>query len=91
MTVDRPDGGQRRLTTLSGGTVFGELAFVAQETRTADVHADTVVDCLVLSDDAFASLMIDEPRAAAAVLANLLRVVGGTARRLTEELALVTD
>jgi glutaminase len=91
VTVERPGGGQRRLTTLAAGTVFGELAFVAQETRTADVHADTVVETLVLTADAFAELMADEPRAAAAVLANLLRVVGATARRLTEELALVAD
>jgi glutaminase len=91
VTVDRPGGGQRRLTTLSSGTVFGELAFVSQETRTADVHADTVVECQVLSAEAFADLMTQEPRAAAAVLANLLRVVGATARRLTDELALVAD
>ena len=91
VTVERPGGGQRRLTTLAAGTVFGELAFVAQETRTADVHADTVVETLVLTADAFADLMAEEPRAAAAVLANLLRVVGATARRLTEELALVAD
>ncbi len=92
VTVDRAGGvGPRRLTTLSEGTVFGELAFVNRETRTADVHTDTMVECLVLGSDAFDSLMRDEPRAAAAVLANLLRVVGATARRLTDELALLSD
>ena len=92
VTVDRVDGGSpRRLTTQSAGTIFGELAFVARTTRTADVHADTIVECQVLRADAFDELMRDEPRAAAAVLANLLRVVGGTARRLTDELALLAD
>jgi glutaminase len=92
VTVDRVDGGgPRRLTTQSAGTIFGELAFVARTTRTADVHADTIVECQVLRADAFDELMRDEPRAAAAVLANLLRVVGATARRLTDELALLAD
>ena len=49
------------------------------------------MECQVLRADAFDELMRDEPRAAAAVLANLLRVVGATARRLTEELALLAD
>jgi CRP-like cAMP-binding protein len=90
--VDRAGGGTpRRLTTLSEGTTFGEMAFVSRETRTADVHADTMVDCLVLGADAFDGLMRDEPRAAAAVLSNLLRTVGATARRLTDELALLAD
>ena len=90
--VDRPGGGgPRRLTTLTDGTLFGELAFVSQETRTADVYADTMVECLVLSADAFERLKADAPRAAAAVLTNLLRVVGATARRLTDELALLAD
>ncbi len=92
VTVERIGGGSpRRLTTQSAGTVFGELAFVARTTRTADVHADTMVECQVLRADAFDELMRDEPRAAAAVLANLLRVVGATARRLTDELALLAD
>jgi glutaminase len=92
VVVDRPGGGSaHRLTTLAEGTVFGELAFVARETRTADVYADTMVDCLVLGAGAFEHLMANEPRAAAAVLANLLRVVGATARRLTDELALLAD
>ena len=92
VTVDRVGGGSpRRLTTQSAGTIFGELAFVARTTRTADVHADTIVECQVLRADAFDELMRDEPRAAAAVLSNLLRVVGATARRLTDELALLAD
>jgi glutaminase len=92
VTVDRVGGGSpRRLTTQSAGTIFGELAFVARSTRTADVHADTMVECQVLRTDAFDELLRDEPRAAAAVLANLLRVVGATARRLTDELALLAD
>ena len=42
VTVERVGGGgPRRLTTQSAGTIFGELAFVARTTRTADVHADT--------------------------------------------------
>ncbi len=91
VTVDRPDGISRRLTTLSGGMVFGELAFVARDRRTADVHADTMVECLVLEAGAFEALLADEPHIAAVILSNLLRIVGGTARRLTDELAVAVD
>jgi glutaminase len=90
--VDRAGGGgPRRLTTLTDGTIFGELAFVTDEPRSADVLADTMVDCQVLCADDFDALLVEQPRAAAAVLANLLRVVGSTARRLTDEVALLTD
>ena len=71
-----------------GRTVFGELAFVGRgDRRTADVHADTVVECLVLDGRGVRGARWPTSRARRrGVLANLLRMVGGTARRLTEEL-----
>jgi glutaminase len=88
VTIDIP-GGVRRLSTLSGGMVFGELSLIGREPRTADVHADTIVECHVLEADAFDQLTQEQPALACVLLANLLRVVGRTARRMTSEVALL--
>ena len=66
---------------------FGELALVQQGRRSADVRADTVVACAVLSAEAFAMLERDHPRLMVRLLHNLLRGLGDTARRLTAEVA----
>jgi glutaminase len=89
VTIDVPGGGVRRLSTLSDGMVFGELALIGREARTADVHADTMVECHVLDADVFDRLTTDSPALACVLLANLLRVVGRTARRMTSEVALL--
>lgn len=89
VTIDLPDGAVRRLSTLSGGMVFGELSLIGREARTADVRADTMVECHVLAIDAFERLMQDHPALVCKLLANLLRVVGRTARRMTAEVALL--
>lgn len=88
VTIDIP-GGVRRLSTLSGGMVFGELSLIGREPRTADVHADTIVECHILEADAFDRLTVEQPALACVLLANLLRVVGRTARRMTGEVALL--
>lgn len=88
VTIELP-GGVRRLSTLSDGMVFGELSLIGREPRTADVHADTMVECHVLEADAFDQLTAEQPALACVLLANLLRVVGRTARRMTGEVALL--
>lgn len=89
VTIETPGGFVRRLSTLSDGMVFGELSLIGRETRTADVHADTMVECQVLEADAFERLTAEHPGLACVLLANLLRVVGRTARRMTSEVALL--
>lgn len=89
VTIERP-GGSQRLATLSAGMVFGELSLIGRERRTADVYADTMVECLVLDADEFETMTEDDPALACAVLANLLRIVGRTARRMTNEVALLS-
>ena len=74
---------------MSDGMVFGELALIGREPRTADVHADTMVECHELHVDAFDRLTAEAPAVACVLLANLLRVVGRTARRMTKEVALL--
>jgi glutaminase len=82
---------RRRLSTLGPGMSFGEAALLDGGRRTADVLADTMLDCLVLSVDAFEELLTDQPDVAAAVLRNLLRSVGATAARLTREVAVLAS
>ena len=90
VSVPLPDGsGSRRLSTLSAGMVFGELAFLGSERRTADVIADTGVDAWVLDADRFLRLGDEWPALKAAILENLLRIVARTARRMTDEIALL--
>ncbi|MBL8305986.1 MAG: glutaminase A [Rubrivivax sp.] len=82
-----PQGGVRRLQTLSAGMGFGEAALIAGGQRGADVRADTPVVCLSLSAAAFAQIQDEEPRLAARLLLNLLKATTRTAQRLTAEVA----
>jgi glutaminase len=49
--VDTDGGQQLRLTTLASGTVFGEVALVNQQRRTADVVAASDAVCLEVRFD----------------------------------------
>jgi glutaminase len=55
--------------------------------RSADVRADSAVDCLVLAHDAFERLGRDAPDAKITLLENMLRNAAGTVNRLTREVA----
>ena len=86
--VDLPQGGSKRLATLSAGMSFGELALLQEgATRSADVRADSPVDCLVLGRAAFAGLERERPGLLIALMHQLLRAMGQTTLRLTAEVA----
>ena len=87
VSVRGSDGSSRRIATLSSGMLFGELALVDRSPRTATVTADTHVVCHALSFSALEALGATNPRLEAALLAGVLRVAGGTARRLSVELS----
>lgn len=89
VSIDLPTGGRRRLATLGPGMTFGESALLDGGRRTADIHADSAVACLILSVDAFDELLDERPDVAAHLLRNLLRTVGATAARLTREVAVL--
>jgi CRP-like cAMP-binding protein len=63
------------------GTVAGELAVLADDTRSATVTADEPLVCLVLQHDAFIEMMRDEPVVAVKLLANLGREISWRLRR----------
>ncbi len=80
-------GTHKRLATLSAGMSFGESALLDGGRRTADVHADTQVECLTLGSAEFAALEASRPMLMVRLLHNLLRSSADTTARLTAEVA----
>ena len=89
VTVALPSvlGVPKRLSTLSAGMCFGELALVDGGTRSADVIARTEVDCRVLDAAAFRQLGKSHPQIESALLKNMLRSAHEIVHRLSEEVA----
>jgi glutaminase len=87
VTVDLPNGQQKRFSTLSAGMAFGELAIVDRSPRSADVRADSDIECYAVSIDAFEELGRTHPRIKMTILANLLRNVSRMVSRLNQEVA----
>jgi glutaminase len=87
VTLDVPRGERRRLATVSAGMAFGDLALLDRSPRTADVRADTTVQCAVLPLDAFDRMSVAHPAIKIALLANLLRSASRMLVRLNQELA----
>lgn len=85
VVVDLPDGRRRRLSTLTAGMTFGELAIVDRAARSADVRADTQVECSVLSAAAFHRLGETHPEIHIALLQNMLRGAYQMVSRLNQE------
>ncbi len=87
VTLDLPNGERRRLSTVAPGMVFGELTVVDRSPRTADVRADTAVECFVLSVADLDRLQESYPDVALGIMRNLLRNVHRTVVRLSREVA----
>jgi glutaminase len=87
VVVSLQAGGHKRLATLSAGMAFGETALIAGGKRSADVNADTDVECLMLGATAFAALETERPGLMIRLLHNLLQNSADTTARLTAEVA----
>jgi glutaminase len=87
VTVELPNGQRQRLSTLSAGMTFGELAILSDVQRTADVRADEPVECYALSVAAFRRLGTTRPDIKLQLLENLLRNASETATRMTRQVA----
>ena len=79
----RPPGGTRdiRLVTFSAGTVFGEVALLDTEVRSASVQADEELVCYVLEHDVFQQLAGSHPDIVVTLLRNLGRELSNRLRR----------
>ena len=67
------EGREKRLATFSAGTVFGEMALLDRQPRSATVEADEDLVCYVLTDEAFATLTKAHGAIAIKLLINLGR------------------
>ena len=81
------DGRAKRLATISAGMAFGEIGAITGAARTADVRADTAVECYVLPRQAFAALAETSPTVRLIMVENMLRRLAATATSLTAEVA----
>jgi CRP-like cAMP-binding protein len=79
----RLSGSERetRLITFSAGTVFGEVALLDREARSATVEADEELVCYVLTRASFEKLTAEHPAVAIKLLTNLGREISGRLRR----------
>ncbi len=85
-----PQGGTKRLATLSAGMCFGESALLLEgAVRSADVRADTEVECAVLSVAALRRAETELPALALRLLKGLLRSAASATARLTAEVGVL--
>jgi CRP-like cAMP-binding protein len=87
VVTELPNGELRRLSTLSRGMVFGELAAVSRGARSADVRADEPAVCFALPMEELERLGEERPDVKLVLLENLLANVCHTVARLTLEVA----
>jgi glutaminase len=85
--VDLPQGGHKRLSTLSAGMGFGEAALSSGGVRSATVRADAGVECYTLEAGGFDAIARERPSLMITLLRNLLQASNHIAVRLTAEVA----
>lgn len=72
---------EARLITFSPGTLFGEIALLDQEARSASVTADEHLVCHVMTREAFVALSGHHPVIALKLMVNLGRELSSRLRR----------
>jgi hypothetical protein len=78
-------GEQRKaLMQMRRGEVFGEMALVRQNVRSADVVATEPVEALAINEHFLQRLQFRYPRIASKVFLNLTRIVSDRLQRMTE-------
>jgi CRP-like cAMP-binding protein len=81
------DGAAKTVAELRRGEVFGEMALVRHDARTADVVAASAVDVLAFNEQSFERLQERYPRVAAKLLLNLSRILSDRLQRMTDAAA----
>jgi glutaminase len=91
VVLSLPNGEIKRLATFPAGMAFGELAIIDRGERTADVRADTAVECYALPVAALDRLGETHPAIKMKLLENLLRHVSRTVSRLNQEVTALSS
>jgi glutaminase len=78
--------GRHRLATFSPGMCFGEMAFIDGATRSADIVADTDVECHLLALEDFQALGKTHPAIKIKLLERLCLDLTGKLRKANREL-----
>jgi sulfate permease, SulP family len=81
--IDLAGNRSKRLATFSPGTVFGEVALLDKQPRSATVTADDELVCYELSEDGFEALTRTHPRIAIHLLMNIGAELSRRLRRST--------
>jgi MFS superfamily sulfate permease-like transporter len=79
---------EKRLASFSPGAVFGEVALLDEEPRSATVTADEELVCYVLDEARFGALTREHPSIAITLLTNLSRELS---RRLRKANAMISQ
>ncbi len=87
----RNQSGRRRLSTISAGSSFGELALVDGSTRSTRIVALEPTICHVLSPDAFAELRRRDPASASELVLAISRSLSARLRSSTADVAAFED
>ena len=91
VTIDLAGGGTRRLTTCTPGMIFGEMAILERQPRSAVVRADTPVECWELPIADFEHLTNTHPDLKVKLLENFARSLSVRVRRLTDEVRTLSE
>ncbi len=82
---------QKRLFTYSPGTVFGEMAFLDGDSRSASVWASEKSEAMCLSIENFRRLSQEEPELSTKLIQNLAIEISGRLRRTSNQVRLLED
>ncbi|MEY4385158.1 MAG: hypothetical protein RLY20_441 [Verrucomicrobiota bacterium] len=85
--IELPSGSPRRLASFSPGMTFGEMAIIDGAPRSANITADTAVECDVLLLKDFKALEAEQPRVQAKLLRNLCHALSMKLRKANRELS----
>ena len=82
---------RQRLSAISLGLAFGELALLDGDTRSADVIADEPARCFVLPIQDFQALAKRHPEIAGKLIFNIARELSGRLRRADAEIRALAE
>ena len=83
--IQLANGTKKRLGTFSSGMVFGEMGVLEQATRSAEVTADTEVECDLLKQEDFDKLGESYPQIKLTILRNLALLLSRNLRKRNQE------